>query len=187
MTHIVVTEPLGPRLAEAIRAPHAVYDDRMATGYFRPLPEGRLLWGGRVDALGRRAGWRELMRRDLACVFPQLADVAFDFAWSGAMGFARHRMPVVRPLAARLVGGASALAATGSTRRHSRASWWQRPWSKGDERWRLLDAFGLPWNGGALGPLAAQAFYLRLSGARCVSRAREPGADALEPRRSRTK
>jgi gamma-glutamylputrescine oxidase len=28
-----------------------------------------------------------------------------------------------------------------------------------DGRWRLLEGFGLPWNGGPLGPLAAQAFY----------------------------
>jgi gamma-glutamylputrescine oxidase len=158
-THILVTEPLGARLADAVRAPYAVYDDRMATGYFRPLAEGRLLWGGRVDALGPPPGLAERMRRDLACVFPQLADVGIERVWSGAMGFARHRMPVVRPLEDDLwvaigFGGhglntttlAGELVATALV--------------EGDPRWRLLAPFALPWNGGPLGPLAAQGFYL---------------------------
>lgn len=158
-THILVTEPLGARLGDAIRAPYAVYDDRMATGYFRPLAEGRLLWGGRVDALGPPPGLALRMRRDLACVFPQLADVRIERVWSGAMGFARHRMPVVRPLEDGLwvaigFGGhglntttlAGELVATALV--------------EGDERWRLLAPFALPWNGGPLGPLAAQGFYL---------------------------
>lgn len=158
-THILVTEPLGARLQDAICAPYAVYDDRMATGYFRPLPEERLLWGGRVDALGPPAGLAQRMRRDLARVFPQLADVPIARVWSGAMGFARHRMPVVRPLADGLwvatgFGGhglntttlAGELVATALV--------------EGDQRWRLLAPFALPWNGGPLGPLAAQGFYL---------------------------
>jgi gamma-glutamylputrescine oxidase len=156
-SHIGVTAPLGERLALAIRAPYAVYDDRMATGYYRPLPGGRLLWGGGVDALGRRRP-EAALRRDLARVFPQLAEVAFACAWSGAMGFVRHRMPVVRPLGPGLwvatgFGGhglntttlAGELVATAIVEH--------------DERWRLLDAFDLPWNGGPLGPLAAQGFY----------------------------
>lgn len=172
-THIVVTEPLGGRLALAVRAPHAVYDDRMATGYFRPLAEGRLLWGGRVDALGPPRRLDLLMRRDLARVFPQLADVRIDFAWSGAMGFARHRMPVVRPIAPGLwaaigFGGhglnttmlAGELVATALV--------------EGDSRWRLLAPFGLPWNGGPAGPLAAQAFYLAYR-ARDALASRRPG------------
>lgn len=158
-THIIVTEPLGARLAEAVRAPHAVYDDRMATGYFRPLPEGRLLWGGRVDALGPPRGLALLMRRDLAFVFPQLADVRIDFAWSGAMGFARHRMPVVRPLAPGLwvatgFGGHGLNTTTLAGELVAAAI------VESDTRWRLLEPFGLPWNGGPFGPLAAQGFYL---------------------------
>ena len=158
-THILVTEPLGARLREAIRAPYAVYDDRMATGYFRPLGEDRLLWGGRVDALGPPPRLAQRMRRDLACVFPQLADVPIAQVWSGAMGFARHRMPVVRPLEDGLwvaigFGGhglntttlAGELVATALL--------------EGDQRWQLLAPFALPWNGGPLGPLAAQGFYL---------------------------
>jgi gamma-glutamylputrescine oxidase len=157
-THIVVTEPLGERLGEAIRAPYAVYDDRMATGYFRPLPGSRLLWGGRVDALGSPRRLEDRMRRDLACVFPQLADVRIDFAWSGAMGFARHRMPVVRPLRPGL-WVATGFGGHGLNTTTLAGELVASALAEGDERWRLLESFGLPWNGGVLGPLAAQLFY----------------------------
>ena len=176
-THIVVTEPLGHRLDEAIRAPYAVYDDRMATGYFRPLPEGRLLWGGRVDALRSPRRLTETMRRDLGRVFPQLADVAVDFAWSGAMGFARHRMPVVRPLQPGL-WVAIGFGGHGLNTTMLAGELVASALAEGDERWRPLESFGLPWNGGPLGPLAAQLFYRayqgrdRLAGLRAGERSR---------------
>ena len=162
-SHIVVTAPLGPRLAEAMAAPHAVYDDRLATGYYRPLPEGRLLWGGRVDALGGPRSIEAALRRDLALVFPQLADVPFAAAWSGVMGFVRHRMPVVRPLvdgsAAEGLWAVTGFGGHGLNTTTLAGELVASALVEGDRRWRLLDAFGLPWNGGPLGPLAAHAFY----------------------------
>ncbi|HMR32337.1 MAG TPA: FAD-dependent oxidoreductase [Geminicoccaceae bacterium] len=157
-SHIVVTEPLGDRLAEAVAAPHAVYDDRLATGYYRPLAGGRLLWGGRVDALPGPRSVEAALRRDLALVFPQLAEVPFATAWSGAMGFVRHRMPVVRPLAEGL-WVATGFGGHGLNTTTLAGELVASALVEGDRRWRLLDAFGLPWNGGPLGPLAAQAFY----------------------------
>lgn len=46
ITYIMVTEPLGDKLTTAVDAPYAASDDRFALNYFRPLPNGRLLWGG---------------------------------------------------------------------------------------------------------------------------------------------
>lgn len=157
-SHIVVTEPLGDRLAEAVAAPHAIYDDRLATGYYRPLAGGRLLWGGRVDALSGPRSIEAALRRDLAFVFPQLADVPFAAAWSGAMGFVRHRMPVVRPLAEGL-WVATGFGGHGLNTTTLAGELVASALVEDDRRWRLLEAFGLPWNGGLLGPLAAQAFY----------------------------
>lgn len=156
VSHIVVTEPLGGRLAEAVRAPYALYDDRMATGYYRPLPGGRLLWGGGVDTLGRRRP--EALRRDLARVFPQLAEVPFACVWSGAMGFVRHRMPVIRPLGPHL-WVATGFGGHGLNTTTLAGELIAGALVEHDDRWRLFDAFALPWNGGPLGPLAAQAFY----------------------------
>jgi gamma-glutamylputrescine oxidase len=39
------------------------------------------------------------MRRDLARVYPQLAGVPIAAAWTGRMGFARHKMPLLGRLA----------------------------------------------------------------------------------------
>ena len=156
-TYVVVTEPLGGRAAEAIRAPHAVYDDRFATGYYRLLDDGRLLWGGRVGLREEEpAAVVPLMRRDLALVYPQLADVRIDHAWSGRMGFARHRMPLVRELepglwAVGLLGGHGLNTATMAGELAARAI------AGGDPAWRLLEPFGPAWAGGPLGRLAARA------------------------------
>lgn len=156
LTFIIVTEPLGSRAGDAIRAPYAVYDDRFATGYYRLLGDGRLLWGGRVALRERPGAMPALMRRDLATVFPQLADVRIDHAWSGRMGFARHRMPVIRELepglwAATLFGGHGLNTTTMAGELVARAL------VEGDQTWRLFDPFPPAWTGGALGRLAAQA------------------------------
>lgn len=95
-TYIAVTEPLGERLADCLPRPVAVYDTRFAFDYYRPLPDTRLLWGGRISVAARRPGAiRRLMRRDLARVFPTLAGVRFDYAWGGWMSYARHEMPLL--------------------------------------------------------------------------------------------
>lgn len=94
-TYVIVTEPLGDLLGEVIKAPYAVFDDRFAVGYYRPLADGRLLWGGRVSLRERQPHLDSLMRRDLAHVYPQLAHVPIAQAWAGRMGFARHKMPLL--------------------------------------------------------------------------------------------
>jgi gamma-glutamylputrescine oxidase len=157
-SHIAVTAALGERLALAIRAPYAVHDDRMATGYYRPLPGGRLLWGGGVEALGRRRSPEATLRKDLARVFPQLADAPFAFLWSGRMAFVRHRMPVVRPVGRKL-WVATGFGGHGLDTTTLAGELLAAALVEGDERWRLLDAFALSWHGGPLGPLAAEAFY----------------------------
>jgi len=104
VTYVIVTEP-DPRVAASIRAPFAVYDDRFATGYYRKLPDGRLLWGGRLGLAERPAGLDRLMRQDLARIYPQLEDVPIAAAWSGRMGFARHKMPLLGRLGGRRAAG----------------------------------------------------------------------------------
>jgi gamma-glutamylputrescine oxidase len=95
-TYVMVTEPLGPRLRECINTRAAVYDTRFAFDYYRPLPDSRLLWGGRISIRDRSpARVRDLLYRDLLKVYPQLAGVHIDFAWSGLMSYARHQMPQI--------------------------------------------------------------------------------------------
>ncbi|MCI4566421.1 FAD-binding oxidoreductase [Lysobacter sp. CFH 32150] len=95
-TYVMVTEPLGERLRELMTTDAAIYDTRFAFDYYRPLPDTRLLWGGRVSVLDRSpAAVKRLLYRDLLQVFPQLDGVQIDYAWSGLMSYARHQMPQI--------------------------------------------------------------------------------------------
>lgn len=95
-TYVMVTEPLGARLDAAMRTRAAVYDTRFAFDYYRPLPDSRLLWGGRISILDRSPqAVRCLLYRDMLKVFPQLEGVGIDYAWSGLMSYARHEMPQI--------------------------------------------------------------------------------------------
>jgi gamma-glutamylputrescine oxidase len=95
-TYVMVTEPLGDRMREVMRTRAAVYDTRFAFDYYRPLPDSRLLWGGRISILDRSPeAVKRLLYRDMLKVFPQLDGIAIDYAWSGLMSYARHEMPQV--------------------------------------------------------------------------------------------
>jgi gamma-glutamylputrescine oxidase len=95
-TYVMATEPLGARLKEAIGTAAAVYDTRFAFDYYRPLPDTRILWGGRISVLNREPqAIARLLRRDLLKVYPQLHDVRIEHAWGGLMSYARHKMPQI--------------------------------------------------------------------------------------------
>jgi gamma-glutamylputrescine oxidase len=157
-TYVMVTEPLGDRLREAIDTRAAVYDTRFAFDYYRPLPDSRLLWGGRISVRDRSpAAVQRLLRRDLGRVYPQLADARVEHAWSGLMSYARHQMPQI--------GGAEGL-------------WWAQAFgghglapttvagellaaalAEGDDGWREFADFGLVSAWRPAGYVAAQLSY----------------------------
>lgn len=162
MSYVIVTEPLGDRLAGLVRKPWAVFDDRFATGYWRPLADGRLLWGGKIGLHEHPAGLEAAMRADLAFIFPELAKVRIDHVWSGRMGFTRHRMPLAGPLSPHLWltsgfcgHGLGTTTAIGELLAEAMLG--------GDRRIELVSRFGRPWTGGALGPIVAQLVYGWLS------------------------
>ena len=159
-TYVMVTEPLTGRHAGVIGAPYAVYDTRFATGYYRLLPDGRLLWGGRISTRERPRALARLMRRDLGRVYPQLADVEIAQVWSGRMGFTRHKMPIVQELEPGLwvstgFGGHGLNTTTMAGELVASAL------VEGDATWRLLAGFAPRWVGGRAGRYAAQAIYWR--------------------------
>lgn len=107
--YILATEPLAPEVAEGLIARGAaVSDTRFVVYYFRVSQDRRLIFGG-----GETYSYRDppdvkaFVRRHMLRVFPQLADVGVDYAWGGALGITRSRMPFVRRV------GAHGLAAAG--------------------------------------------------------------------------
>lgn len=158
-TYVMVTEPLGARLADAIRTRSAVYDTRFAFDYYRALPDTRLLWGGRISIRDRAPGdVARLLRTDLARVFPQLADVGIERAWSGLMSYARHQMPQVGEVEpglwlAQAFGGHGVAPTTFAGELVASAI------AEGDTRWHALREYGVVSTFKPAGLLAAQASY----------------------------
>lgn len=161
-TYVVVTEPLHDRLADCMATKAAVYDTRFAFDYYRALPDTRLLWGGRISV--RRAApatIKRLLCRDIARVYPQLADVRIDYAWSGLMSYARHQMPQIGTNGeglwwAQAFGGHGLAPTTVAGEVVAAAI------AEDDPGWREFAAFGLERTYRPFGYLAAQASYWRL-------------------------
>ena len=158
---VVTTKPAPDRLREAIRTNAAVSDTRVATDYYRVLPDGRLLWGGRASAFEPAPDTLpRLLKRDIAQIYPQLADLEIERAWSGLMPIARHRMPVIGPLAdglwaAACFGGLGLVNTTLAGELIASAI------ADGDDRYRRFTPFGLPFAGGTFGRAAFQLIYWR--------------------------
>ena len=70
-TYIMLTEPLGERVREAIRSDAAIGDDRRA-GNYRVLDGGRIGWGSRITTGSTTRPTAETLRRELLSVYPQL-------------------------------------------------------------------------------------------------------------------
>ncbi|HEX7113341.1 MAG TPA: FAD-binding oxidoreductase [Mizugakiibacter sp.] len=158
-TYVMATEPLGERLRECLTTPAAIYDTRFAFDYYRPLKDTRLLWGGRISILDRSpAQVRRLLTRDLLKVFPQLAGVKIDYAWSGLMSYARHKMPQIGTAGdglwwAQAFGGHGVAPTTAAGELLAAAI------AEGDPAWRAFGTFGLTAAFRPAGFLAAQASY----------------------------
>ena len=162
-TYAVLTERLGPRLADAVNTTDAVGDNRRASDYYRIVDGDRLLWGGRITTKNlqdeKRLG--QLLTADILDVYPQLRGIRIDKAWSGLMGYARHKMPHIASLGTGLwactsFGGHGMNTAPIGGRVIAEAI------CGVTDRYRLFDAYGLEWNGGPLGPAAAQTVYAGL-------------------------
>jgi glycine/D-amino acid oxidase-like deaminating enzyme len=64
--------------------------------YFRLSADGRMVFGGRAAFVPTAVDEsRELLRRGMAEVFPELAAVPVEYAWGGTLGFTRDQLPHV--------------------------------------------------------------------------------------------
>lgn len=94
-TYIGASRPLAPARAEAlIRGNFAVADTNFVLDYYRLSADHRMLFGGRVSySTLEPPHLTTAMARRMLNVFPQLADVAMEFAWGGYVGITRNRAP----------------------------------------------------------------------------------------------
>jgi len=115
--YILVSRPLtGPEWRSiGWKAGRGVVDGRTFFNYYRPTPDGRILWGtseaayyagNRVDpgcdhSPAHYASLRESFRRH----FPQLAHLEFPFAWGGPIASTTRLTPFFGTLGGRLSYG----------------------------------------------------------------------------------
>jgi len=158
-TYVMVTEPLGDRLDELIPGGVAVYDTRFAFDYYRPLDDGRLLWGGRISTADRDpAAIRKLLYRDMLRVFPSLAGCRIDFAWGGWMSYARHQMPILGELEPGL-WSALAFGGHGMAPTTLAGEVLAEAMTGDDSRLHAFGDYGASWAGGPFGRAAIQTVY----------------------------
>ncbi len=159
-TYVLLTESAPERIAEAVRTPMAISDNRRAGDYYRLVDGGtRLLWGGRITTRTtepRRLA--EMMQKTMVSTYPQLKGVRVETAWSGLMAYARHLMPLI----GQLQPGVWYVFGFGGRGMNTTAIG-GRVIAEGilgqSDRYRLYEPFGLVWNGGPFGVAAAQLTY----------------------------
>jgi gamma-glutamylputrescine oxidase len=160
-TYIMVTAPMGEDVyAGSLNSPHAIYDTRFCSDYYRRLPEGRLLWGGRVGLFSHPDDIARALTEDILKVYPQLdGQVKPDFAWSGLLSYATHKMPLIGRLENGLwyntgFGGHGLCPTTAGGELIAAAL------ASNDPGWRHFDAFPRGFAGGPLGRYGALLVYL---------------------------
>lgn len=92
---IIATAPLGAERAQALIANDAaVADSKHVIDYYRLSADHRLLFGGGESYRMRYPRDVEgIVRRCMLKVFPQLSDVAIDYAWAGTLAITLKRLP----------------------------------------------------------------------------------------------
>ncbi|MFL5097501.1 MAG: NAD(P)/FAD-dependent oxidoreductase [Xanthobacteraceae bacterium] len=158
-SYVATTAPLGERLLDAITYSGAVSDTRRTGDHYRIIDGDRLLWGGRLAAhLNSPRRLKNVMRRDILTIFPQLGDVEITHAWSGLMGYAVHKMPQIGEVSPGL-WVASAFGSHGLNTSAMAGELIARAIAEGDDRWRLFSSYDLVHAGGRVGRAAAQVLY----------------------------
>jgi glycine/D-amino acid oxidase-like deaminating enzyme len=91
----IATAPLPPELARCLVPRGRVFSDtKHLLYYFRLSPDRRMVFGGRASftpvGINRIVA---ILRAGMLEVFPQLANVEIDFAWSGKVAYPPNHLP----------------------------------------------------------------------------------------------
>ncbi|NDV90288.1 FAD-dependent oxidoreductase [Alteromonas sp. 345S023] len=95
---ILVTPPLTPEQQKltGLTSPMSFMDTRMMKYYYRVLPDGWLLFGGRGAVRGENANSKTNQQRlyhAMATMFPALKPLGIDYFWSGWVSVSLDSMP----------------------------------------------------------------------------------------------
>ncbi|MHA1524253.1 MAG: NAD(P)/FAD-dependent oxidoreductase [Alphaproteobacteria bacterium] len=158
-TYVVTTEKLGDRLGRAVDFGGCISDTRRAGDYYRVVDGDRLLWGGRITTQRAQPGdLAAKIKSDIAAVYPQLGDFEIETAWSGLMGYALHKMPLIGALE-RGLWVATAFGGHGLNTTAMAGNLIAAAISTGDDQWRLFAPFTARWGGGVIGRAGTQVAY----------------------------
>ncbi|KQS80930.1 oxidoreductase [Rhizobium sp. Leaf384] len=93
---IGATVPLG-ETSPVLPGGESVADSRFVVRYFRRSRDGRLLFGGReAYTADNPRDMSKHIRRQIAEIYPDLAEVEMTHAWGGSVGITMPRQPFVR-------------------------------------------------------------------------------------------
>ena len=98
---ITATEPLSDDQVATINPRDlAVCDPNFVLEYFRLSADKRLLFGGRCNYFGSDPEHiKAMLRPKMLRIYPQLSEVALDFAWGGTIAVPVNRVPQLGRLA----------------------------------------------------------------------------------------
>jgi glycine/D-amino acid oxidase-like deaminating enzyme len=155
-TYVAVTQPLKQ---DAIRVRSGIGDMRRAGDYYRLIPDNRILWGGRITTrVSTPSRLARMLKQDMLSVYPQLGDPGIDYAWSGVMAYALHKMPLI----GRAPDGqwfATAFGGHGLNTTAMAGLVLARAIADRDDEYRRFAAFAPRWAGGPIGRIGVQANY----------------------------
>ncbi len=164
-TYVVSSKPCGQILETVLPFKGCIGDTRRSGDYYRGIGEGnerRLIWGGRITTMRSQPNkLAQLLKRDISSVYPQLADIEIERAWSGLMGYAVHQMPIIGELQDGL-WAATAFGGHGLNTTAMAGQLIAAAISEGDDAYKLFEQFGPRWSGGVVGRIATQLEYWRL-------------------------
>jgi gamma-glutamylputrescine oxidase len=162
-TYVVLTEHLGDSIKTVLDSGAAFSDDRRASDYYRVVEGDRLLWGGRITTRNEQneKALAAMLKADMVSVYPQLAQVRIELAWSGLMGYSTNKMPNLGLLepgiwACTSFGGHGLNTGSICGRVIAEAVCGE------SNRYALFKPYLLDWNGGPFGRVAANAIYQSL-------------------------
>ncbi|MBL4749938.1 MAG: FAD-binding oxidoreductase [Amylibacter sp.] len=158
-TYVMVTDPMKDLLDQVISSNACIADTRRAGNYYRRLPDGRLLWGGRITTRQSEPfQLAQIMGRDMLSVYPQLSTAETSHAWAGLMGYALHSMPLIGQVENGL-WMATAFGGHGLNTTAMAGFLIAGAISGDDNRYKLFAPYKRNWAGGPVGRAGVQAKY----------------------------